>query len=219
MVRQAHTYMVSAVSGATLIAIAIVAFVLLVSAQVFESWPIPALGDGGREAHISDARATPGGAAASTGSGAAPASQPVDASGKPDGGQRPPRGGSPQAGGIPEVTPTGGPGQGGPGEGGSGGPASSPAQAAPSSSGSSSPAGGGSGGGSSASSTSAKLTETVSKTVDGVDQAALGGTLGESGVTEAAESVVGDVAGPESAVGHAVDETANTLGGLLGGRR
>src|SRR4051794_24092378 len=44
MIRQAHTYLVGAVGGATLIALAIVAFALLVSAQVFKDWPIAALG-------------------------------------------------------------------------------------------------------------------------------------------------------------------------------
>ena len=48
MVRQAHTYLVGAMSGATLIAIAIAAFVLLVSAQVFRTGRSPpsAGGDG-----------------------------------------------------------------------------------------------------------------------------------------------------------------------------
>ena len=43
MIRQAHTYLVGAMGGATLIAIAIAVFVLLVSAQVFRDWPIAAL--------------------------------------------------------------------------------------------------------------------------------------------------------------------------------
>ena len=46
MIRQARTYLVGAMSGATLIAIAIAVFVLLVSAQVFRDWPIAALGGG-----------------------------------------------------------------------------------------------------------------------------------------------------------------------------
>ncbi|MBA3864927.1 MAG: hypothetical protein H0X42_01040, partial [Solirubrobacterales bacterium] len=56
MVRQARTYMVSAMSGATLIAIAIAVFVLLVSAQVFKNWPLTGLGDDG-SASVSAARA------------------------------------------------------------------------------------------------------------------------------------------------------------------
>src|SRR5215218_8274203 len=54
MIRQAHTYLVSAMSGATLIAIAIAVFVLLVSAQVFTDWPLRALGNGDGPAAVSD---------------------------------------------------------------------------------------------------------------------------------------------------------------------
>ncbi|MET0559166.1 MAG: hypothetical protein ABW065_10910 [Solirubrobacterales bacterium] len=56
MIRQAHTYLVSAMSGATLIAIAIAAFVVLVSAQVFRDWPLAALGDDSGGASVSKAR-------------------------------------------------------------------------------------------------------------------------------------------------------------------
>ena len=55
MIRQAHTYLVSAMSGATLIAIAIAAFVVLVSAQVFSDWPIAAFGGDDRAA-VSEAQ-------------------------------------------------------------------------------------------------------------------------------------------------------------------
>src|ERR1044071_5589855 len=55
MIRQAHTYLVGAMGGATLIAIAIAIFVMLVSAQVFRDWPIAALGDG-NEAAVSEAQ-------------------------------------------------------------------------------------------------------------------------------------------------------------------
>ena len=57
MIRQAHTYLVSAMSGATLIAIAIAVFVVLVSAQVFRDWPIAALGDSGDSAAVRGLRA------------------------------------------------------------------------------------------------------------------------------------------------------------------
>src|ERR1700712_3354332 len=40
MIRQAHTYLVGALSGVTLIGIAIAVFVVLVSAQVFQGLPI-----------------------------------------------------------------------------------------------------------------------------------------------------------------------------------
>src|SRR4051794_2256610 len=56
MIRQARTYLVGAMSGATLIALAIAAFVVLVTAQVFTDWPVGALGDGGGEAAVSAAK-------------------------------------------------------------------------------------------------------------------------------------------------------------------
>ncbi len=62
MVRQAHTYLVGAMSGATLIAIAIAFFVVLVSAQVFRDWPLAALGGGDETAAVS--RAHPAGGSA-----------------------------------------------------------------------------------------------------------------------------------------------------------
>lgn len=60
MVRQAHTYLVGAVSSVTLVSIAIAAFVFLVSAQVFKDWPIDALGGGDNHAAVSDASAVGG---------------------------------------------------------------------------------------------------------------------------------------------------------------
>src|SRR4051812_47545844 len=91
MIRQAHTYLVSAMSGATLIAIAIAAFVVLVSAQVFRDWPIAALGEGGhaevsKAKPVADGAATGGGGAgagprggakAGSGSGGAAVSSPA----------------------------------------------------------------------------------------------------------------------------------------------
>ncbi len=56
MVRQAKNYMVGAMSGAGLIAAAVVAFVLLVSALVFEDLPGLGLVDGSDEASISTAK-------------------------------------------------------------------------------------------------------------------------------------------------------------------
>jgi hypothetical protein len=58
----------------------------------------------------------------------------------------------------------------------------------------------------------------VNNTVSGVDKT-LGGTLGETGVTKVTEETVNGVAGPESTVGKAIDETVKTVGGLLGGNR
>jgi hypothetical protein len=63
------------------------------------------------------------------------------------------------------------------------------------------------------------VTNTVDNTVSGVDEAT-GGTLGGTGVPKVTEEVVEGVAGPESTVGEAVDETVEkvkeTVGGLLG---
>ena len=72
MIRQAHTYLVGAVGGATLIALAIVAFAVLVSAQVFRDWPIAALGGNGDEA-----AAVSGGHEVSGGSSGAGATEPA----------------------------------------------------------------------------------------------------------------------------------------------
>ena len=43
----------------------------------------------------------------------------------------------------------------------------------------------------------------------------LGGTLEKTGVTGVTEEVVNGVAGPESLVGHVVDETVHAVEGLL----
>lgn len=66
MIRQARNYLVSAVSGATLIGAAIAVFVVLVSAQVFHDWPIAALGDGGPKPAVSAEQALPGGSGSAT---------------------------------------------------------------------------------------------------------------------------------------------------------
>src|SRR5688500_13713709 len=87
MVRQAHTYLVGAVSGATLIAIAIAAFVLLVSAQVFGDWPIAGLGDAQETAvhesqPVTGAAADPASAAAATTAAAVAGAEPKAGAGK-----------------------------------------------------------------------------------------------------------------------------------------
>lgn len=235
MIRQAHTYMVSAMSGAMLIALAIAVFVVLVSAQVFKDWPLAALGNGGsagisntRPAHAPAAAATAtGGSTAKSGSttGAAPgaggaaaktrkagadltavdggANAPAGAGGTAGGGT----GGSGGSGGPGNSTPTSGPNSPSP-------TASSPSSGSAGGNGSASGSGGSSG--SSAASTPAgQVTETVNGAVNQVDETALGGTLNSTGVTEVTESVVNGVAGPESVVGKAVDETVGVVGGLL----
>ena len=230
MIRQARGYLMGAMSGATLIAIAIGIFVLLVSAQVYKDWPIAALG-GGDE----------GPAAVSPG-------QPVDGTGEPGdrgasstpvGVLAPPTGGSGRDGGAiadagePEDdssslasqgTPV--PGTGADGDG--GGPVSSPAPddatpqagARPPQTNGRPPASSGGGGQASTLPTPSKqIGETVDETVAKVEESPVGGVVGETGVTEVASGVVESVAGPESTVGRAVDETVGTVDGVLGGNR
>jgi hypothetical protein len=223
MIRQAHTYLVGAMSGATLIAIAIAVFVLLVSAQVFRDWPIAALGDDDTAAvsdgHPAAGSATgPTGAAAQTSAGGGDAAKGDGAATKPGPDGPPVLAPGPSSG---QPVSSGQPGSGGGGQGGGSGnsaPAHNPSS--PSSPGpSSGKTSGGGGGSSQGSSPSSQVTETVNSTVNQVDETALGGTLKETGVTEAAEGVVNGVAGPESAVGHVVDETVGAVGGLLNGNR
>jgi hypothetical protein len=244
MIRQAHTYLAGAVSSTALVATAVVAFVLLVSFQALRDWPLAGIGIGGddsaatgpsnpggggpaaspAQASVAGATAGPvanagtarnhhGGVAgarrnqaavdasptATTGSPVADAPSPSPAGGQ--GGTAP--SGSPSPIGSASSSPASG------GGGGSGGGGSNP-----------SPGGGGSGGTteSGGQTTSGALTETVNKTVSGVDEAT-GGVLGSTGVTEATGKVVESVAGPESTVGHTVDEVIKTVGGLLGGNK
>jgi hypothetical protein len=244
MVRQAHTYLVGAMSGATLIAIAIAVFVVLVSAQVFKDWPLAALGGGDETAAVSKAHPA-GGSAAAAGAAAivAAAGKTASAAGEPAGGAAAGSRGSVAGGdgitsGGGQITTTA-PGESAPDSGqsdGSGSAASPQSPGSTSPSGSSSSGGGSTGSGSSggggggatsgggstsgtASTPSAQVTETVNGTVAKVDETALGGTLHEAGVSEVTESVVNGVAGPESTVGKVVDETVGAVGGLLHGNR
>ena len=91
MIRQAHTYLVGALSGVVVIGIAIAAFVVLVSAQVFHDLPIPALSSSDQKA-VSQGKALPGspdrGAVANTGgvaTGASPSQALADATPAPAG--------------------------------------------------------------------------------------------------------------------------------------
>jgi hypothetical protein len=211
MIRQAHTYLVGAMSGATLIAIAIAAFVLLVSAQVFRDWPIAALGSGDEGASVSSAQPAGATPAAAQGPAAAPGAGAATTAGGGGTGKSAGGGSTPTA--TAEAPAGGGEsgGGGGPGGSGTGGPASP----APSTAGTS--AGGGAG--STSTSTSGKVAETVNGTVTHVDETATGGALNEAGVTPVTEGVVNGVAGPESPVGKVVDETAGAGGGVLPGTR
>jgi hypothetical protein len=90
MIRQAHTYLVGALSGVVVIGIAIAAFVVLVSAQVFHDLPIPALSSSDQKA-VSQGKALPGSpgrAVANTGgvaTGASPSQALADATPAPAG--------------------------------------------------------------------------------------------------------------------------------------
>jgi hypothetical protein len=237
MIRQAHTYLAGAVSSTALVAAAVVAFVLLVSFQALRDWPLAGIGLGGDD-NAATGSSTPGtGSAASPQSGGAGAAagpvvargsarnangrsnatqggraavdaSPTAATGSPAT-EAPPSGPAEQGGGAPSgPSPTGSasassaPGGGG---GGGGGGGSAPA-----------PESGSSGAAGNSKSTSGAITETVNKTVSGVDEAT-GGALGSTGVTETTEKVVESVAGPESTVGKTVDEVVKGVGGLLGG--
>ncbi len=77
MIRQAHTYLVGALSGVTLIGIAIGVFIVLVSAQVFHEFPLADAGSHAERPGVAEARAltAPGqGAAKATGATATTAS-------------------------------------------------------------------------------------------------------------------------------------------------
>jgi len=223
MIRQAHTYLVGAVGGATLIALAIAVFVLLVSAQVFRDWPIAALGGGGSEgAEVSGAQPL-GAVGGDAGAEASPERSDRGAADGGDDGQAR-RAGSdrPATDGLAPVAsgPAGTPG----GSGGENDAGGSPQAATTPSTGAGGGAGGGSssgggagGGGAPVRSPSSQVAGTVNDTVNQVDEAAVGGALGDSGVTEATEGVVNGAAGPESAVGQAVDGAAGAVGGVVGG--
>ncbi|HKA67467.1 MAG TPA: hypothetical protein VKG03_06125, partial [Solirubrobacterales bacterium] len=105
-------------------------------------------------------------------------------------------------------------GQGG-GSGTAGPPQSANSSSPAASNGSSSSGGGGRSTGATTPSPSGQVTGTVNDTVSKVDESA----LGNSGVTGVTEGAVNGVAGPESPVGHGVDETVGAVGGLLPGNR
>lgn len=225
LVRQAHSYLAGAVSSTVLIASAVLAFVLLVSVQAFRDWPVSGLGLGGgdRDVSVSSGQAASVGPALrptharAVGKAGAAASGHVFADG---GASVPGRSGSIAqrnglGGGSPgTATPRGAT---SPGESGSSSVGDSPPTGSapgPASGGGPGSPGTGAGGGSAGSSPSAGVTGAVDNTVSKVDET-VGGALGETGVTKLTEGVVNRVAGPQSAVGHEVDEAVSTVGGLL----
>jgi hypothetical protein len=233
MIRQAHTYLAGAISGTALIGAAVVAFVLLVSLGALRDWPLAGIGGGGEDAAVSEgssvapsavtpaAVTTPGATAARGGAQGDRSRQANGGAARQGVGATPAAPNAPLADSPGGNAPAADPGGSGGGSDGSAEPSSSPA---------SSPAGAGKGdgagsqpgasgtGGGSGQSTSGAVTNTVDETVGGVDDA-LGGGLGETGVTEATEKVVSGVAGPESTVGKTVDNTVKAVGGLLGGNQ
>ncbi len=204
MIRQAHSYLLGAMSGAALLAAAIAVFVVLVSLQAFQDWPISGLGAGaGDTTSVAPGRpaatraASTGGAPAwavsrrSARSRAAGPSRQAAAGGKSVG-----LGAAAPGAGAPSSSPGGG-----------GGSASSP-------SGGGSSGGAPGAGGRNGNSPGATATNTVEETASQVDHS-VGSALGKTTVTEAAQGVVEGVAGPESTVGKAVNETVGAVGGLL----
>jgi hypothetical protein len=242
MIRQARTYFVGAMSGASLIAVAIAVFVLLVSTQVFGDWPVAELLGGDRPS-ISDAKpaATASGDDTRAGRAASTTAASGGAKAAPAGGDAAKNGDTSAGGGATGIaggegggqSGSGGgevPGSGG-GEGGSGGSAPTPSPGdsgssggsggSPTSTESGTSSGGGTGGGggpspSPTTSPTTQVTGTVNETVHQVDETVTGGALEKTGVTGVTEEVVNGVAGPESVVGKTVDETTKTVEGLPG---
>lgn len=216
MIRQAHSYLVGAVSGAALIAAAVVVFILLlVSTQGFRDLPLVDAG-GDESAGIAPARP----AVAESPSGA-PVGGTGGRSGDADRSASSPRQSDLAAGGAQGTATSpasSGPGAGGGGSDPSPGSASTPASGGGNGAGSA-PSGGGNGrAGSGGNGVSGTIADTVNGAVSGVDRA-LGGALGRAGVTDVTQGVVDGVAGPNSAVGQAVDRTVEAVRGLLGGGR
>src|SRR5665811_1012662 len=74
MIRQARSYLVGAVSGTTLIAAAVVVFVVLVSVQAVRDWPLAGLAGSGDDS-AAEVRVSPGRPAAAPSAGGLSASE------------------------------------------------------------------------------------------------------------------------------------------------
>jgi hypothetical protein len=220
MVRQAQSYLAGAVSSVALIAAAVVAFVVLISAQAFHDWPLSGLGFGGEggTAAVAPARpAVPGPASAAR--GRAQPSPTSSGQGATSGNVRHPSGLDSSAAGVNSPSagqPASGPG--GRGGSGPGGVSSKPAGAggaapAPSGGGSSGSSGDGSGGGNGGGpgETEASPIGEVGSQVDET----VSGALGNPKATEVPGDVVNGLAGAKSPLGRAVGETVGAVGGLL----
>ncbi len=215
MIRQAHTYLVGAMGGATLIAIAIAVFVMLVSAQVFTDWPLAALG-GEDKAAVSEAQpASDSGSgvtvqAAATGAAAAKArggDDRANAVGARDGASLAANGGVDGAGAESVTTGQRGDGGGNPAQGG-GGAGSAPGDpgqgaSAPASGDSGNASGGGGGNGGAVSSGGGKSTAGT-----GGGGSSGGSTTTTGQVTETVNNTVNQV--DETALGGTLNETGVT---------
>lgn len=229
MIRQARSYLVGAVSGTTLVVVAVTVFIALVSLQTLRDWPLTDIGGGDA---AGTGAVTGGGPRGPTAAGA-PGSSGEGAGGVAAGGGKP-SGRDRDGGGVPAGVPVtaavapsgstpvpresdtpvpstlgGGAGQGDSASGGAGGRSRSNGSAG----GRPEQRPANSGGGESV---SKAVTGTVNETVAGVDEAT-GGALGEAGVTEATEEVVESAAGPDSTVGKTVDEATKKVKDAVGG--
>jgi len=206
MIRQAYSYLAGAVSGAALIAAAVVVFILLLaSTQGFRDLPVVDIG-GDESAAVAPARPA---SATTTAAGGARGAASRDGSATVESGGAEPVASGPQ--GVATSPSSGNPG-GGNSPASSGGPAS-PTQTG-GGSGSNSPGGGSGGAARSGDSVSGAVTGAVNDTVDEVD-----GALDRTGVTGVTEGPLDRFAGPNSVVGQTVDEAPGAVSGLPDGDR
>jgi hypothetical protein len=229
MVRQAKRYLAGAASSAALIAVAIVAFVLLVSAEAFRQWPIGGLGSGDPPS-LAPARSVEAAAAAKT--RAVAAARAARGRNRHESARRGARAGAgvrgertqagnvvadlpgAQAGSTDSVGSGGGETKPSPAEHSGGSGQARPTAGGGNSNGGGSGGGGAGDGGGPRQSVSAPITEAVKETVSQVD-ATTGGTLEQAGVTPMAEEAVEAVAGTESTIGQTVDKSVQTAAGVL----
>lgn len=224
VIRQARIYLAGAVSGTTLVVAAVVGFVVLVSLQSLQDWPLAGLHVGGHNSS-GNAAVAPGhpaakGTGGGGGTGGTAATTPNRATGTANGTQT--------AGGIDTATTT--PGSSGPTAvaprpghpatgGGKRASSVSPGESTANGGKSGSATGGGNEGATKAGNegVGAQVTETatgaVNEATKGVDATA-GQTEGETGIVGTTEEVVHSVIGPSP---KASPKATEAVGGLLGG--
>ncbi|MGB7588505.1 MAG: hypothetical protein WBM00_07335 [Solirubrobacterales bacterium] len=212
MIRQARTYLTGAVSATALIAAAVVAFVLLVSLQALESWPLANPVDGaGKTKNAS--RSHPAAGAGGIGTAAtvhvSQGAQPHGASGSGSGAglDANTKSGSAPGGGEGPNSPSTSDGNPAPSAGNSG-PAGSAGSSASEAAGGSPPHGSGGGREPLLPGTVGSITNDAIPTVQG--------TVEESGVTKATEEVAGGAGGLVPETHGAVGQVTETVDGVLG---